>query len=60
MRRNIILNVICNQKITKDFQLDPPIRPNFITWAGVDFSEDQEGRPQLLGLKMRVFVEALV
>ena len=43
LRRDKVLKVACNQRITTELVLNPhPTMPSAVTWIGCDFSEDKE------------------
>lgn len=55
MRRDKILNVICNHKISEHLKLEPfQNSNNTLTWFARDFSEETGGLDELFALKFKV------
>lgn len=56
MRRDKILNVICNHKITEQIKLEPfKNSNNTLTWYARDYSEETDGVDELFALKFKVY-----
>lgn len=54
MRRDVMLNVICNHNINLVIGLNNRGAPNVLIWAGLDFSEKMEGESFNFTLRLKV------
>ena len=55
MRREIILNLICNHRISPALKWQDFPKVNHLSWFATDFSEETNGVDEIFTVKFKVF-----